>query len=287
MRAQVRSCSTRERTAAVQGRGLTAVVLCACITTAASATSLSSHPIATAVKRGDCDAAINLVKTGVASNDPQAAFLGGRMLDEGVCVVQNPEAAAQFFQLAAGLGDREASLEYAAKVGLGQGAEQSYEHAGELCRAAGVDPQARLSGYSLGYACTLRSVAGRLLRVTLPAGALRPGTGSALVEFKPADATLRVLSTPQAARDTEEAIGSHIGRHRVDPRRAIEVAWRNALAAVPKPDAAHLQAQPVELSLDAETALENGVATDQSQNPHSAELPLPAKLQNFPMGAGH
>jgi hypothetical protein len=259
----------------------------ACTATAAFAAALSSHPVATAIKRGDCDAAIELVKSGVAANDPQAAFLGGRMLDEGVCVVQNPEAAARFFELAASLGNKDASLEYAAKVGLGQGVEQSYERAGELCRAAGMDPQARLSGYSLGYACTLRSVAGRLLRVSLPAKAFRPGTGTAVVEFRPSDSTMHVLSTPQVERETDPALGSLMGAHRVNAQRAVEVAWRNALAAVPKPDAVHLEARAVELSLDAEATLENGLAADKTLGKQSAELPLPAKLFNFPMGSGH
>jgi hypothetical protein len=169
------------------------------------------------------------------------------MLDEGVWVVQNPEAAAKFFEIAAKLGDREAALEYAAKVGLGQGVEQSYEDAGELCRAAGFDLQARLSGYSLGYACTLRSVAGRLLRVTLPADAFRPGTATPVIEFKPSDSTIRVLSMPQVDRESDAPTGSLFGKRRVDARRVIEGAWRKALAAVPKPDAGRLQDQPVEL----------------------------------------
>lgn len=267
--------------------GMVAIVLGAWITTSASAASLSSHPVAGAVKRGDCDAAIDLVKNGIASNDPQAALLGGRMLDEGVCVVQNPEAAAKFFETAAKLGDKEAALEYAAKVGLGQGVEQSYEHAGELCRAAGFDLQARLSGYSLGYACTLRSVAGRLLRVTLPAGAFRPGTATPVIEFKPSDSTIRILSMPPVERESDAQTGSLLGKHRVDSRRVIEGAWRKALAAVPKPDAGRLQDQSVELSLDAEMALENGAPQERSQSTvHSvADIPLPAQLTRIPTGA--
>lgn len=263
---------------------LTAILLGACMSTSAFAAALAPHPVSTAVKRGDCDAAIDLVKAGVASNDSQAVFLGGRMLDEGVCVVQNLEAAARFFELAASLGSKDASLEYAAKVGLGEGAEQSYARAGELCRAAGMDPQARLSGYSLGYACTVRSVAGRLLRVTLPARAFRPGTGNAIVEFTPSNSALRVVSTPQVERESEPATGSLMAPHRVNAQRAIEVAWRSALAAVPKPDAAQLEARPVEFSLDAETTLENGVPEDRTLRPPSAELPFPAQPTRIPMG---
>ena len=265
-----------------RGTGLAAIVLGAWITTAASAASLASHPVVGAVKRGDCDAAIDLVKNGVASNDSRATLLGGRMLDEGVCVVQNPGAAAQFFQIAAKLGDQEAALEYAAKVGLGQGAEQSYEHAGELCRAAGLDPQAHLSGYSLGYACTLRSVAGRLLRVTLPAGAIRPGTGTAVVEFKPSDATIRVLSVPHVERESDAPTGSYLRKPLVDARGMIERAWRKAMAAVPTPDATRLQDQPVELSLDAETALENGAPEERVLGPRSLDLPPSATVVRLP-----
>jgi hypothetical protein len=234
------------------------VMLVASISTTASATALASHPVVDAVRRGDCDAAIDLVKRGIISSDSQAALLGGRMLDEGVCVVPNAESAARLFQFGAKLGDREAALEYAAKVGLGQGAEQSYEHAGELCRSAGFDPQARLSAYSLGYACTLRSVAGRLLRVTLPARAFLPGTGTVVVEFTASDSTIRVLSMPHVERESDAATGSHLGKPRVNAQRAIDTAWRNALAAVPAPDASRLQNLPMELSLDAETVLENG-----------------------------
>jgi len=267
--------------------GLVAIVLGAWIATSASAASLSSHPVAGAVKRGDCDAAIDLVKSGVNSNDSQATLLGGRMLDEGVCVVQNPEAAAKFFELAAKLGDKEAALEFAAKVGLGEGVEQSYEHAGELCRAAGFDAQARVSGYSLGYACTLRSVAGRLLRVTLPAGAFRPGTANPVIEFKPSNSTIRVVSAPQAERESDAATGSLFGKRRVDAQRVIENAWRKALAAVPKPDAARLQDQPVELSLDAEMTLENGAPPEErGQTVHSVAdiMPFPAQFTRIPTG---
>jgi len=268
--------------------GLVAIALGAWITTAASAASLSANPIAGAVKRGDCDAAIDLVKNGVAANDSQAALLGGRMLDEGVCVVQNMEAAAKFFELAAKLGDKEAALEYAAKVGLGEGVEQNYEHAGELCRAAGLDAQGRLSGYSLGYACTVRSVAGRLLRVTLPAGAFRPGTATPVVEFKPSQSSIRVVSAPQVQRESEAETGSLLGKRKVDAGRMIEGAWRKALTAVPKPDAARLQDQPVELSLDAEMALENGAPPEErGQAIHSVAdiMPFGGQFTRIPTGA--
>ena len=42
----------------------------------AAAAPLSSHPVALAVGRGDCQSAAKLVNSGAKSNDPQAVFLG-------------------------------------------------------------------------------------------------------------------------------------------------------------------------------------------------------------------
>jgi TPR repeat protein len=273
-------------------RVLAAIALGTDLTAFASAAPLSAHPVAAAVNRGDCDAAIDLVKRGVASNDDQATYLGGRMLDEGVCVVQDHAAAARFFQRAADRGDRDASLEYAVKVGLGEGFEQSYERAGEICRSAGFDPQGRLSRYSLGYACTVRGVAGDLLRKTLPAGAFRPGTGALLVEFSPSSAQMRIRATPEVARESDAAIGSNLGRHRVNAKRAIESAWRDALGAVPKPDAARLDDQAVELSLDVDATLEApGAVAARSDPDHIAPFDnlFPVNLRAIPTNpsAGH
>jgi hypothetical protein len=252
------------------------------------ATPPASNPIATAVRRGDCDAAIELVKAGAAADDRQALFLGGRMLDEGICVVQNPDSAAQYFERAASLGDKDASLEYAAKVGLGEGAAQDYAKAGELCRAAGLDPQARLSGYSLGYACTLRSVAATHVRVTLPAGAFKPGTGPTRVEFIPARSAMRVLATPKVARGSQPALGKQVADPLVDADRVIEDAWKAAVARAPKPDPGHLDAQSIELSLDTDTPLENGPPSeDPKLREHRGELPFAAKLGSVKMGSGH
>jgi hypothetical protein len=262
---------------------LAVIALGAGLTTSASAAPLSAHPAAIAVKKGDCDAAIDQVKRGVASNDIQATFLGGRMLDEGICVQEDHAAAARFFELGARLGDQDASLEYAAKVGLGEGSEQSYQRAGEICRTAGFDPQARLSPYSLGYACTVGSVAGKILRVTLPAGSFRPGSGATLVEFSPASAEMHIRSTPQVARESDAATGSNLGHHRVNAQRAIEDAWRKALDAVPKPDAARLEAQAIEVRLDIETALEAGQVADRSVGVqfHELQLPMPADFKRM------
>lgn len=238
------------------------VTLCAVWASQVQATPASAHPIATAVRHGDCDKAVDLGNQGISSKDGQAAFLLGRMLDEGICVKQDPETAAHYFARGALLGDRDAALDYATKVGLGEGADQNYEQAGQICRDAGVDPQSRLSAYALGYACTLRGVAGRMLREGLPADAFQPG-GTLLVEFKPASAAMSIRAMPHVERKAA-AIGSNVHRPKVDGRREIEDAWQSASSVVPKPDAARLVDQPVELSLDVDTTLESGRKSGQS-----------------------
>jgi hypothetical protein len=227
----------------------------------ASAAPLAAHPVALAVGRGDCNAAVDLINRGAATGDGQALFLGGRMLDEGICLDLDRASAAKYFARAAILGQEHAALEYAADLGLGLGAAQSYERAGEICRSAGLDPQARLSLYSLGYACTVRAVAGRLVRQRLPRDALPASAETAMVEFRPASAQMRILALPPVAVEPYARVGSIVRRPRVNAQLLIEEAWRNALAAVPKPDAAHLDDQPVELSLDVETALRDGAET--------------------------
>ena len=267
--------------------GLAAAIAAAVLALPAQSAPLASHPIAVAIKRSDCDRAVELVKSGVAANDPQAVFLGGRMLDEGICVVPSPGAATQYYELAAGLGDKDASLEYAAKVGLGEGVAQDYARAGELCRAAGLDPQARLSGYALGYACTLRSAAATRLRVTLPAGAFKPGTGPTRVEFSPATSAMRILSTPKVARGSKPAIGHQLADPLVDADQAIGDAWKAAVAKAPKPDPARLDSQSIDLSLDTDTPLENGPPSDDPKLGNQAhELPPAAKYTPGKMGSG-
>ncbi len=228
----------------------------AVITSAASAAS-SENAIVVAVTHGACKAAVKLINLQVASNDGQSAFLAARMLDEGICVLPDAIAAAQYFSRAADLGDHTAALDYAAKVGLGEGAEQHYERAGSLCRTAGLDPRGKLSSYSLGYACTLSSVAGKLLRESLPQGAFLIGGGPALVEFNPASVEMRVRSTPPVAVG-DAAIGFHMRRPLINAPQEIDKAWRSAMGAVPKPDAARLDNQSVELPVDVDTTLEAG-----------------------------
>lgn len=229
----------------------------------APAAPLSAHPIAVAVRHGDCSKAVALANA-VSSDDGQAAFLVGRMLDEGICVKQNAETAARYFAYGAKLGDRAAALDYATKVGLGEGTDQSYERAGVICHDAGLDPQSKLSTYALGYACTLRGLAGRLLRQQLPSGAFR-GDHALLVDFNPASAAMSIRSIPEVAR-AEAETGYARRRAVVDAPHEIEEAWEAAKSVAPKPDAARLVNQPLEMSLDIDMTLEVGRKLAQQDN---------------------
>lgn len=236
---------------------ISAIALGASLAAQAPAAALSSNPIVVAVKHGDCAKAVELVNPSLAANNDQTTiFLAARMLDEGICVQKDPVTAAQYFDHATSMGDKDAGLDHAAKIGLGVGTEQSYERAGDICRIAGIDREGRMSRYALGYSCTVLGVAGRLLRETLPKGAFRPG-GPVLVEFSPASAEMQIRSTPPVGL-ADAPTGSNMRTPLVDAHQVIQKAWRDALAAVPKPDAAQLGSQDIELSLDVDMTLEAG-----------------------------
>jgi hypothetical protein len=239
-----------------------------------------------AVRRGDCSKAVQELNSEVTANQSQTAlFVGGRMLDEGICVTRDPLAAARFFERSTELGNADAALDYAAKIGLGEGTQQDYQRAGDACHKAGIDPTGQLSFYSLGYACTVRGVAGRLLRETLPKGAFLIPTAPAIVEFQPSTSGIRVRSAPAVERG-EAPTGSWVRVPLVDARQAIAKAWRDALAAVPKPDVASLGAQVVSLPLDLDMTLEFGRnATPDVQD--AGRLLQGDMFTNRPAGQGH
>jgi hypothetical protein len=224
----------------------------------AAGAALASDPIVMAVRHGDCSKAIQELNLEVKANQSQTAlFVGGRMLDEGICMNKDPLTAAKFYERSSELGDANAALDYAAKIGLGEGTQQDYQLAGDACHKAGIDPKGQVSFYSLGYACTVRAVAGRLLRETLPKGAFHIPTAPAIVEFRPSTSEIRVRSAPEAERG-EAVTGSWVRAPMVNARQVIEKAWRDALAAVPKPDVASLGAGVVSLPLDLDMSLEAG-----------------------------
>jgi hypothetical protein len=224
----------------------------------AAAGNLASDPIVAAVRHRDCPRAVRELNAAVGMKDSQTAlFVGGRMLDEGICVKRDPEAATEYFARSAALGDQNAALDYAAKVGMGQGVPQDYLRAGNLCHSAGADPEGRLTPYALGYACTVRGVAGRMLRESLPKGAFLTPTAPAMVEFSPGSSQMHILSVPKVER-AEAKTGSFIGAPLVNARQVIENAWRDAVAAVPRPVTADLGSEVVQVPLDLDTTLEVG-----------------------------
>jgi hypothetical protein len=235
-------------TFALAGLGASSLVL-------AASESTSSQLIIKAIRKGDCDKAVKQMNEAINSTDARADFLAGRMLDEGVCVKQNTAGATDYFKRALELGDRASALDYGAKIGLGEGAEQSYEHAGEVCRSGGLDAQGLLSSYSLGYACTVRSVAGQWLRENVPRGAFVSGV--ALVQFTPRGAAMQIRSTPQVGRGEPE-IGSNLRKPLIDARTEIDKAWKNALGRVPRPDQARLDNKALEIALDVDMTIESG-----------------------------
>ena len=221
----------------------------------AATQSVATQSIVKAIKKGDCEKAIKQMNDAVSSSDAGAHFLAGRMLDEGVCVKHDSAGATAYFKRAFELGDRASALDFGTKIGLGQGAEQSYEHAGEACRAGGLDAERKLSAYSLGYACTVRGVAGTLLRENLPAGSF--SGGAAQVQFIPQGAAMQIRSMPDIGR-AAALTGTISGRPLIDGAAAIEKAWKEALGQVPKPDQTKLDSKAIDLPLDVEMTIESG-----------------------------
>jgi hypothetical protein len=226
-------------------------------TPAIAAESASTQAIYNAIQHGDCGKAVKDVNDSINSQDAQADFIAGRMADEGVCTNQDSSAATDYYKRSLELGNSVAGLEYGAKVGMGEGATQSYEQAGETCRTAGLDAAGQASTYSLGYVCTLRSVAGTMLRENFPKGAIVRGGGAALVSFTPSTGALQIRSLPHVAM-ADLQVGTYVQHPMIDARDAIQKAWQKAMTMVPKPEAARLESKAVDLPLDLEMTIEPG-----------------------------
>ena len=229
----------------------------AALVSGALAASTTPNPVVLAVRHNDCDGAVKLVNPQLESNDAETTFLAGRMLNEGICVKKDPRAATPYFARAADLGNHVAELDYAAKIGLGEGATQDYERAGMLCRQAGIDPQSHSQTYALGYACTVGDVAAQMLRESLPKGAFTSNSGALAISFIPSSSQMHIRSTPRVGVG-EAQTGSNLRTPLIDAQKEIDSAWQKAIAAVPKPDPSHLDDQPVDLTLDVDMALEAG-----------------------------
>jgi TPR repeat protein len=253
------SMKTRGRRAYIVTFAATALAALA----TAHAANEQAQGIVTAIRHGDCDKAVKATNDAVNSQDPQVDFVAARMIDEGVCVKQDASAATDYYKRSLELGNRASALDYGAKIGLGQGAPQSYEQAGETCRAGGLDAAGSVSTYTLGYACTVRAVAGQMLRESLPKGAI-PAGGAALVTFTPTSGALEIRSVPHVAL-ADAQLGSNIRHPMVDARDQIQKNWTRAMAEVPKPDRARLDGKAIELPLDMDMSIEQGRDSPQAQ----------------------
>ena len=241
------------------GLWMAGLVIMAVSVSALATTSVISDPIVKSIRHGDCSQAITELKSEVGpSQDNQTAiFVAARMFDEGICVNKASDTATRLYARGAALGDRDARLDYATKLGLGEGETQDYLRAGDLCHQAGLDPQGHLSFYTLGYACTVRGLAGRMLRGSLPKNAFRIPTDPAMVEFSPRTSEMRILSAPKAEL-AESRTGSKFGVPIVNSREVVEKAWHDALAAVPRPDTSSLSAGAIQLAIDIDMSIEVG-----------------------------
>jgi hypothetical protein len=242
---------------------------------AAPAASQPSRDVVRAIARGDCETAVRLANVGLRANDAQTIFLIGRMLAEGVCIEPDVAAATPYFSHAAMQGFPAAEIEYGVQVGLGAGVEQSYERAGDLCQKGGLERQGGgASLYSFGYACTVRGVASRRLRETLPHGAILPGR-AARVSFNPAGGMMQIRSTPRVASVPDTTTGTFVQRPLIDAQSVIGQAWRDAMSAVPKPDSALLENAGTELNLDLDITIEVGAGGGREAHllPNSTLMP--------------
>jgi len=229
------------------------------LTSAAATASQSSKDLVRAIARGDCDGAVRLASEGKQSDDPQTIFYIGRMFAEGVCIDADGAAATTYFSHAAAQGLPGADIEYGLQFGLGDGVEQSYERAGEHCQKGGLEHQGGgTSLYSLGYVCTVRGLASRRLRETLPRGAIMPGSRAARVSFNPVSGSMRILTTPRVATVPDTTTGTFVQRPLIEADAVIARAWKDAMSAVPKPDPARLESAVTELNLDLDMTLEAG-----------------------------
>jgi len=207
-----------------------------------------------ALRRSDCQVAVDSLNKGITAKEADAFFWAGRFLDTGACVgIDKPQAAAMF-NAAVILGNERARVELGGKIGLGVGFAQSYEEAGEVFRSAGIDAQKRSNLYSLGYAGTLRAAAADDVFARLPNDLVQAGfSGEIFVDFQPASGKINVRLGPQFAMRVDARTGSNIRRSRVEILNVVEDAWSEAMKVVPKPDASRLDNEIVTIPITIDT----------------------------------
>ncbi len=91
-----------------------------------------------------------------------------------------------------------------------------------------------------------------------------------LVEINLAGSSLSIREVPKVTVVTEARTGKIVRKPMVDAQSEIERAWKNALAAAPKPDAQRLQSQIAKLSLDVDPALEQRTEKQAAADPDHA-----------------
>ena len=256
---------------------------------AAPSASQPSRDLVRAIARGDCDAALRVASEGKHSDDPQTIFFIGRMFAEGVCIDPDAAAATTYFSHAAAQGLPAAEIDYGLQFGLGEGVEQSYERAGQHCQQGGLEHQGGgASLYSLGYVCTVRGLASRRLRETLPRGAIMPGSRAPRVSFNPASGSMQIRTTPRVATAADTTTGTFVQRPVIDADAFIARAWREAMSAVPKPDAARLENEGTELNLDLDMSLEAGGGGGRVHlQPNSQLMPGDVPVMTAPASLPH
>ena len=265
-------------------RLLAALSLLAAALPSAMAEVAPLHPIVVAVRNGDCQDAVARINHAVEAGDGESLFWGARMLYEGICVEADRDMAARYFRRSAELGVAAARVEHATDLGLGREASQSYEEAAIGCREGGATTDTTHSTYTVGYACTVGGLAGRLLRHTLPPEALRGPKEALRVEFTPASGEIRIIDQPKVALELNPALGTRRRRPLVDLPQAVADAWSKALQAAPKPDPARLDPAPLTLVIDVDLDLESGVLAVDRKAAFQGLLQLPVADIRFGPG---
>jgi len=69
---------------------------------------------------------------------------------------------------------------------------------------------------------------------------------------------MQIRAIPRVASVADTTTGTFVQRPLIDAQSAIDRAWRDAVSAVPKPDAALLENVGTDLSLDLDMSIEAG-----------------------------
>lgn len=212
----------------------------------ACAASSSDYRLET-LARTDCDTTAKTLQAGLDAKDPEALYSAGRLYDEGACVKQDASLAAQLLLQAAKAGHNDAKLLVAAKVGLGEGADQDYELAGALLREARDLPikiEGEVNDYTLGYAFTaLRTMQHDFLYPKVLAD--QRIIGSADIKFSTKDASFEYGTFRRSANSDQPPVGTRVDKARGAMGEAFTIAGRSALSRMKQPDPTKLSAARV------------------------------------------